>query len=113
MTPAVLLIGVVLAAGGKPVTLGADAWTTASPASVLAAYGPMRGLAQTLEASPNAILVIRHAGGETDGTRAAALRAALVALGIPSTRLRLEPAAAPAGSLILELSSPGFVKKPE
>lgn len=106
MTAPVFLVNAFLVAAVEAVTLGADAWTVASPADSLTAHPPMRRLAQALEADGDAILVIRHAGGEADSTRAAALRAALVALGIPSARLRLEPAAAAPRSLVLVLDAP-------
>lgn len=100
-----LLVHALLAAAAETVTLGADAWSVTSPAATLTAHQPVRRLVWALEADGGAVLVIRHAGGEADSANAAALRAALVALGIPSTRLRLEPVAAAPRSLILELSA--------
>jgi len=47
--------------------------------------------------------VIRHAGGEAGERLADSLRQVLVSLGVPSARLRFEPAAAASGQLILEL----------
>jgi hypothetical protein len=58
-------------------------------------------------AFPPAVLQIRHAGGAAGGGFAEQLRDALVALGLPSARSRLVPAAADAGRLILEISANG------
>lgn len=107
MTTSVLLVHVLLAAAVEVVTLDAGAWTVTSPADTLTAHEPVRRLVRALETDGAAILVIRHASGAADVSSAAALRAALVALGIPSARLRLEPVAAAPRSLILELAGTG------
>ncbi len=56
---------------------------------------------------PPAVLRIRHAGGAAGSGFALQLRDALVALGLPSARTRLVPAAADADLLILEISANG------
>lgn len=68
----------------------------------LAAHAPLRGFLLAFEERGRAVLRIRHAGGEAPTRRAEALRDALVALGIPSARLVLEPAAAGMDELVLE-----------
>ena len=108
MTPSLLLVLALLASDVEAVTLSEEAWNVASPAGALAGQEPVRRLVQALETRPEAILVIRHAGGEAGSTRAVALQAALVALGVPSARLRREPAAAPPRFLVLELEMPGL-----
>jgi hypothetical protein len=67
-----------------------------------------RSLAEFLhvfDRRPNNRLLIRHAGGEAETVRAEALRDVLVALGLPSGFIRLVPASAPAGELILEIAA--------
>lgn len=108
MSMSSLLAVAALSSVTHTATLTADAWGVASPASVLANHEPMREFMQAVEAG-NGVLVIRHASAEADRSRALALRAALVALGSPSARLRLEPAAAVPGILIIELHRSGPV----
>ena len=57
--------------------------------------------------SGSVLVFVEHAGGEPDSRFAEQLRDALVALGVPAARIRLEPAAADADRLILEFSSNG------
>lgn len=76
-------------------------------AETLAANAALGALLQELDSHPQAVLRIRHAGGEAGSGFAQQLRDALVALGLPSSRSRLVPAAADADRLILEISANG------
>lgn len=64
---------------------------------------PLAGFLRELDMRPGQSLIIRHAGGEQGSNQAASLRDWLVARGVPSSRIRLEPAAAAADQLILEI----------
>jgi len=99
-----LLTWNALASASQTVELGTDIWRASSAASALVSHEPVQRLVRAME-SANGVLVIRHASGEDDRARADALRAALVALGIPSAQIRLEPAAAAPGILVLEQNS--------
>lgn len=107
MTSTTLLVFAFLASSAATVTLHGDEPAVAGPTSVLAGHEPLRRLVQAMESGHDTVLAIRHAGGEVDRSRALRVHAALVALGIPSARLRLEPAAAERGSLIIELQDSG------
>lgn len=104
-----MLAGLVL--GSAP---GAAATLTLRAADVepvraerLVAHATLRGFLLAFEERGRAVLRIRHAGGEAQTRRAKALRDALVALGIPSARLVLEPAAAGVDELVLEIVATG------
>jgi len=95
--------GWVLAA--ETVTLTAHEWPVPHRTETIAGYPPLVALVQALTKRDENVLVIRHAGGEAGERLAETLRQALVSLGVPSNRLRLEPAAAGRGELILELTT--------
>ena len=82
-------------------------WSMPVRAESLVQDRPLADFLHAFDRHPGKLLLIRHAGGDTETVRAEALREALVALGLPSTRIRLIPAAAPAGQLILEISAKG------
>lgn len=71
----------------------------------LLAHGPLRIFVTGLGESEGRVLRIRHGGGEVPARRAEGVRDALVALGLPSARLELMPAAAGADEIILETVS--------
>lgn len=96
---------VVLAGAAGTVTLRSSDWAPGQRAEQLTASAPLRTLVHALQEDDDRLLLIRHAGGAAESDRAAALRGALVALGIPSSRIRLEPAAADSGQLVLELAA--------
>lgn len=93
----------VAAAVAEAATLSASDWPAPRETAVLSRQPAVAAVVRTLMDSRDQTLVIRHAGGEDGAQFATALRDALVALGVPSTRMRFEPAAAPPGQLILEL----------
>lgn len=84
-------------------TLSAGDWPAPRDAATLTRQPAVAALVRALMDGRDRTLVIRHAGGEDGEQFATALRDALVALGVPSTRMRFEPAAASPGQLILEL----------
>lgn len=99
-------LGLLPGAAGA-LTLTAGDWPAPRRAEALIAHAPLRALLHSLDAQPGRILVVRHAGGDAGSAFAAALRDALVALGVPSARLRLEPAAAGRDRLIVEIADNG------
>lgn len=64
----------------------------------------LRAMLQALDAQPDQLLTIGHAGGQQGSERAEQLRAVLVALGLPSTRIALAPQSLDEPVLILSLS---------
>ncbi len=94
----------LLPGAAETLTLTAADWPAPQRAEALATHRPLGDFLRTLDRGAADKLRIRHAGGEPDGRFAEQLRAALVALGVPAARIRLEPAAADAGRLILEFS---------
>ena len=93
----------LLTVTGEPVTISAADWPAPHRADTLLPHPPLAALVRSLGAHERQVLRIRHAGGEDGARLADDLRAALVALGIASERLRLEPAAAGVGELVLEI----------
>jgi hypothetical protein len=97
----------LIATGGliaaQPLTITSREWPTPHRTEALTASPPVTDLVMALVSQEQAVLVIRHAGGEAGERLADSLRQALVSLGVPSARLRFEPAAAASGQLILEL----------
>jgi hypothetical protein len=101
-----LALGLLPGTAGA-LTLTAGDWPAPRRAEALTAHAPLRALLHSLDAQPGCILVVRHAGGEAGSAFAAALRDALVALGVPSARVALEPAAAGRDQLIVEIVDNG------
>jgi len=97
----------LVAAGGltaaTPLTLTTQEWPAPHHTEALTVQGPVVSMVAALVSQEQSVLVIRHAGGEAGERLADSLRQVLVSLGVPSARLRFEPAAAASGQLILEL----------
>jgi len=91
-----------LSAAAETVTLPAGDGA-AEEVAALPRQPAVAALVGALMERADRMLVIRHAGGEAGAQRATALRDALVSLGVPSRRMRFEPAAAAPGELILQL----------
>jgi len=91
----------------ETLSLAAAEWTLPRRAEALAAHRPLGDFLRTLDRQNASVLRIRHAGGEPDSRFAEQLRDALVALGLPAARIRLEPAAAAAARGVLEFSVNG------
>jgi len=108
MTYAMMLLVLGLLPGSaESLSFLAAEWEPPRRAEALVAHQPLSDFMHVFEQRDAGVLHIRHAGGETDSRFAEQLRDALVALGVPSARIRLVPAAADADHLILELSSKG------
>lgn len=100
-----------LAALPEPVAWRAVPEPEALRAEAVLAHSPVRGLMQALLSRPELSLSIGHAGGDAGTTRAEALRAALVALGLPSARVVLLPQPQDIDVLLLAIN-PGGEQKP-
>jgi len=96
-----------LSGAAETLSLPVRDWTTPLRAETVVQNRPLADFLHVFDKRPGNRLLIRHAGGETETVRAEALRDALVALGLPSKFIRLVPAAAPAGQLILEIAANG------
>lgn len=94
-----------LSAVADAATLSMSDWPAPRESATLSRQPAVAAVVQTLMESRGRTLVIRHAGGADGEQFAVALRDALVALGVPSRRMRFEPVAAPPGQLILELDT--------
>jgi len=91
----------------ESLSLAAAEWAPPRRAEALAAHKPLGDFLRVLDRGDAGLLRIRHAGGELDSRFAEQLRDALVALGVPTARIHLVPAAADADRLILEFSANG------
>jgi len=91
----------------ESLSLAAAEWAPPRRAEALAAHKPLGDFLRVLDRGDAGLLRIRHAGGELDSRFAEQLRDALVALGVPTARIHLVPAAADADRLILEFSAHG------
>jgi hypothetical protein len=104
---AIVNVIMLIAAGGlaaaEPLTLTAREWPAPHRTDALATNSHMANMVAALVSQEQALLVVRHAGGDAGERMANDLRQALVSLGVPSARVRFEPAAAASGQLILEL----------
>ena len=103
------LAAALFAVGFRPAaadTLSLPASELDPPATErLVAYAPLRALVAGVGETDDRILRIRHGGGEIPARRAEGVRDALVALGLPSARVELMPAAAGTDEIILEIVS--------
>ena len=113
----------LLPGAAESLSLAAADWVPPRRAEALAAHRPLGDFVRVFEQRDNSrdggdslrreqvvdagALRIRHAGGEPDSRFAEQLRDALVALGVPSARIQLVPAAADAEHLILEFFANG------
>lgn len=103
---AVLLLACGLAVPAAADTLALPAGEFDPPTTArLLAHGSLRTFVGALSAAGEQVVRIRHGGGEIPARRAEGVRDALVALGLPSARIELMPAAAGADEIILETVS--------
>lgn len=89
-------------ASAAPLMFDPAEWAVPRRAEALSANTALVELVRELEARPGRLLRIRHPGGETGSNEAEALREALIALGVPGARIRLEPGATENNRLLLE-----------
>lgn len=95
----------LLAGTADTLVLTAAEWAPPRRAEALTANPALAAFVHELDTRPQAMMRIRHAGGAAGSDFARQLQDALVALGLPSVRSRLVPAAADADRLILEISA--------
>jgi hypothetical protein len=106
MTHAMMLLVLGLLPGAaEALSIAVADWPLPRRAEALAAHRPLGDFLRAFDRHDTSALRIRHAGGEVGSRFAGQLRDALVALGVPAARIRLEPAAADADRLILEFST--------
>lgn len=89
------------------VRIGAEQWARGRGGEALARLPALDWLIETFERQPQGVIVVRHAGGDASAARAEDLRAALVALGMPSARVRLEVAPIAPEAMELEVRAAG------
>lgn len=71
--------------------LSAEQWARPRQGEVLVAYPSLRAALAAFDAAPRALLQIRYPGGEEGSLWAGELRDWLVALGVPSSRIQVQP----------------------
>lgn len=103
----ILFVLGLLPGAAETLTFAATDWRPPRSAETLAAHKPLGDYLLAFERGDVSVLSIRHAGGDAGSRFAEQLRDALVALGVPATRIRMVPAAADADHLILEIISNG------
>ena len=99
------LLSGLLAGGAQAtgVTIQAAQWTR-SPASVgLTAQAPLRQVIRSLDRDPAPRLVIRYPGGDVGSAWAMEVRDWLVALGVASSRMELQPGSGAADAIVIEI----------
>lgn len=87
--------------------IGADIWARPRSGADLASLPELRALIEVFERQPDGQVVVRHGTGEEAGLWAEEMRSWLVALGIPSSRVRTEVDPAVKGELHLEVRAYG------
>jgi hypothetical protein len=87
--------------------IGADIWARPRSGTELASLPELRALIEVFERQPDGQVIVRHGTGEEAGLWAEEMRSWLVALGIPSTRVRMEVDPAVNGELHLEVRAYG------
>jgi hypothetical protein len=100
---AVLLMtsGIVAANTTRIFNLSADAWARPRGGEMIPELGPVRAAVSYWERGGDAIVVIRHPGGDSGELWGAELRDWLISLGVPSDYIRLAPGTQSAGEINL------------
>ena len=100
-----LILGLwsVSAAWAEPVTLSAADWARPRSGTALVQQPALARAVQALEKSPRATVLIAHPRDEAGQLWAEELRAWLVALGISSAQIYLEPRPTLRDELVLDL----------
>ncbi len=88
------------------VTITAEQWAPPRSGRAVAAFPGLAALVAQLDRDPDRRLVLRFARSDEATLWAEELRAWLVALGLSSARIALEPGLHDAGRLLLELRPP-------
>ncbi len=88
------------------VTITAEQWAHPRSGGSIVKLPGLGALVETVERDATSRLVIRFAGGDEGSLWAEELRSWLVALGLPSARIQLEPGLPQSDALRLELRPP-------
>lgn len=106
--PAALAVNVSVSAPDvSGVTIAAEQWARPRSGRSVAAFPGLAAFVAQLERAPDKRLALRFASGDETALWAEELRAWLVALGLPSARLALEPgSSSDTDRLLLELRPP-------
>jgi hypothetical protein len=104
-----LLSSFPLAAETSPgrAVIGADIWARPRSGAELASFPELRALIEVFERQPDGQVIVRHGTGEEAGLWAEEMCSWLVALGIPSARVRTEVDPVVEGELHLEVRAYG------
>lgn len=92
-----LLAGLLLAGGGAAAnsvrifTLSADEWARPRSGDIIPEMAPVRSAVSYWGRGVDALMIIRHPGGDSGELWAAELRDWLISLGVPSDYIRLVP----------------------
>lgn len=100
-----------LSAGGAQaagVTIQAAQWTRPPAGVGLTTQAPLRQVIHSLDRDPALRLAIRYPGGDAGSAWALEVRDWLVALGVASSRMELQPGSGAADAIVIEtlLSAP-------
>jgi hypothetical protein len=94
------------AAGAEAVVLHAAPWHQAQASSSWATLPPLVRVAEAFDAEPGTRIVVRYPGGDAGNAWARAVRDRLVAMGIASRHIELQPGSGYADALVLEAEAP-------
>jgi hypothetical protein len=91
----------------EPLSIPAEQWAHPRSGEAIMQWPGLHRLIESFDRQPQANLVIHHAGGDEGVLWAEELRSWLVALGIPSARIRLEPDFGVHDRITIEVSHDG------
>lgn len=91
------------AAAGLTMAVTAEQWARPRSAVAIARLPELPGFIAAFDREPGARVIVRYAGGDEGSLWAEELRSWLVALGIPSAHIELQPDLPLADKLLLEL----------
>ena len=89
----------------EPVRLTADQWSRPRAGAMIVQFPELNRAVERFERQPNGILLIRHDPADDGVLWAAELRSWLVALGIPSSRIRLQAQGGMPDHILVEAAS--------
>jgi hypothetical protein len=102
-----LLLCVFPTARADVLTLGAGEWSGPRSGAALARHAPLKRLIADFERQPEGIILLRHGSGDESLLWAEEMRSWLVALGVPSPRIRLQAVTGRPDGLTLEVRAHG------
>ena len=86
----------------ETVRLSADQWSRPRTGAMIVEFPELNRLVEQFERQPNGVLLIRHDPADEGVFWAVELRSWFVALGIPSSRIRLLPDSEVHGEILIE-----------